>query len=107
MKRVEDLTGRRFGKLTVTGFAPRIKGKVAFECRCDCGGTHIVIADYLRRGQVRSCGCLSSRYKEKGIEAVKRKEKMISRMHDEVILALYRVLTSSHYLFLRQQRRKS
>lgn len=31
-------------------------------CQCDCGGTKIVDSKSLRRGDVKSCGCLSRKY---------------------------------------------
>jgi hypothetical protein len=53
-----DLTGRRFGKLVVTGFAGYRGAAVVWECACDCGGAKMVETGQLRRGNVRSCGCL-------------------------------------------------
>lgn len=55
-----ELTGERFGRLLVvkdSGF--RMFGKVAWECRCDCGKMHIVLSPYLRSGDTKSCGCLN------------------------------------------------
>lgn len=58
----KDITGQRFGKLTVieryTG-EPRSKGSGAYwVCRCDCGKTHVASGVNLRRGAVKSCGCV-------------------------------------------------
>lgn len=55
-----DLTSQRFGRLVVMRRSPNMGAnrRVAWECRCDCGATAIVIAYHLRRGLVRSCGCL-------------------------------------------------
>ena len=40
---VEDLTGRRFDKLLVEGYAGNVPGKVSnWHCRCDCGNELIV-----------------------------------------------------------------
>ena len=36
--RVKDLTGHRFGKLTVVEQAENIGVRVAWKCKCDCGG---------------------------------------------------------------------
>lgn len=56
--KVEDLTGRRFGKLTVLERAERnASGKIRWRCRCDCGKERIVIGTLLRNGRVISCGC--------------------------------------------------
>lgn len=59
---VADLTGRRFGELTVVGRAPsrlRRNGKARtyWACRCSCGAAIDVRADHLRGA--KSCGHLS------------------------------------------------
>lgn len=62
--RLDDLTGKRFGKLTVVKRAPNYispKGQVrtAWECKCDCGNTVVVDATVLKSGKQVSCGCHS------------------------------------------------
>jgi HNH endonuclease len=56
-----DLTGQRFGKLTVVELAPNIAGatpsKAKWACRCDCGQMTAVTVSNLRYGGCRSCGC--------------------------------------------------
>lgn len=60
MKKRTDLTGMRFGKLTVKGFA-YIKDDAAYwSCICDCGNLVNVKGAYLNFGNVSSCGCLNS-----------------------------------------------
>lgn len=59
---VEDLTGFRSGRLMAAAQVPRPEGKTYgtwWRCDCDCGGAHIVVANSLKRGATRSCGCLS------------------------------------------------
>lgn len=59
MSKLIDLTGKRFGKLTVLSRAENSKANTAkWLCRCDCGNTCIVYGSSLRRGQTQSCGCL-------------------------------------------------
>lgn len=54
-----DLTGQRFGLLTVRERAGVAREKkAAWLCDCDCGGTRIVCSRELRNGQTRSCGCI-------------------------------------------------
>ena len=56
----KDLTGKRFGRLTVVERAcPEKKGNSRWICRCDCGGYNVVRSDHLSGGLVKSCGCLS------------------------------------------------
>lgn len=57
-----DLTGQRFGKLTVLRRADAPQdGKPSGDrwvCRCDCGGEASVLGANLVRGHTKSCGCL-------------------------------------------------
>lgn len=53
------LMGERFGRLIVV--APtqeRRRNNIVLRCACDCGEETTTIAAELRRGNVRSCGCL-------------------------------------------------
>lgn len=54
--RLIDLTGQRFGMLTVIGLAERTKA-TRWKCVCDCGKETIVTSQNLRRGGFYSCGC--------------------------------------------------
>jgi len=55
----EDLSGQRFGRLVTTGFAGKRNRQYAqWLCQCDCGNTKIVLANKLKMGFTRSCGCL-------------------------------------------------
>ena len=51
-----DLTGQRFGLLTVLEPAESIGSMTAWLCRCDCGKELTVMTAHLRSGQT-SCGC--------------------------------------------------
>ena len=54
-----DLTGRRFGKLTVVRMKEkRPSGNIRWECKCDCGNTANVFGNALVSGKTASCGCL-------------------------------------------------
>ena len=63
MVKVIDLTGQKFGKLTVVENAGKDKrGKTIWKCECDCGNTTIVRGDQLKSGNTSSCGC--AKFKE-------------------------------------------
>ena len=49
-----DLTGQIFTRLTVEKYA----GDSRWVCQCQCGATSIVRGKHLRKGRIRSCGCL-------------------------------------------------
>ena len=54
----KDLTGQRFGRLTVIDRADTQNGHVRWRCRCDCGNITIVKGIHLKNGRTKSCGCL-------------------------------------------------
>jgi hypothetical protein len=58
--KAEDLTGQKFGRLTVVGFAGVVKKRRSWECVCDCGGIIVTAASRLKNGYCKSCGCLKS-----------------------------------------------
>lgn len=59
----EDLTGQRFGRLTVVRFLQaeerRTRGFDWF-CKCDCGNDVYANVTKLKQGDMKSCGCLKS-----------------------------------------------
>ena len=56
--KAQDLTGMKFGHLTVIELAEPRGGKRCYRCVCDCGKETVVIASNLKRGNTQSCGCL-------------------------------------------------
>lgn len=53
-----DLTGQKFGRLTVIELAPREGSAFArWACICDCGAEKVVRGQHLRSGTISSCGC--------------------------------------------------
>ena len=57
MGRFVDLTGKKFGKLTVLRKADNYKKDIKWVCRCDCGNEVTVIGSHLKDGHTTSCGC--------------------------------------------------
>lgn len=56
---VEDIRGQKFGRLTVTRLTDKLSSKHwLWECECDCGNIILALASNLKRGNVKSCGCL-------------------------------------------------
>lgn len=52
-----DLTGQRFGRLTVIKRVENKKSQAVWLCQCDCGNTTQVISAKLNNGHTKSCGC--------------------------------------------------
>lgn len=52
-----DLTGQRFGRLTVIERAGTRNRMALWRCKCDCGEETLSISGSLRSGASKSCGC--------------------------------------------------
>lgn len=66
-----DLTGQRFGRLTVIKRVKNNKdNRAQWLCECDCGNKKHIIGKSLRKGKTKSCGCLQ-----------KEKAKTINKKH--------------------------
>lgn len=59
MANLIDLTGQRFGRLTVICRADIKSKDVKWLCKCDCGNECITKGIYLRIGDTKSCGCIA------------------------------------------------
>lgn len=57
MVKIEDITGKKFGKLLAIE-KTIVNNSVHYKCICDCGEERIVRGDRLRSGYTKSCGCL-------------------------------------------------
>lgn len=59
MGKVNDLTGQRFGRLTVIEQAGLNKSRsMKWKCICDCGNTVVAVGSGIKSGKTKSCGCL-------------------------------------------------
>lgn len=52
-----DLTGQKFGRLTVIERAENKHNNSAWLCKCECGALCVVQSCSLRSGRTKSCGC--------------------------------------------------
>ena len=70
MAKVKDLTGQKFGRLTVIERATDKKySRPHWICQCECGNTKIIQGNSLTSGATQSCGCFN---KERTSEAMKK-----------------------------------
>lgn len=75
--RVRDLTGQRWGKLTILSYSHSRKApngrstQAVWNVRCDCGTEKKVVGNYITAGKkpTRSCGCMM----REGLKTSKRK----------------------------------
>lgn len=70
-RRLNDLTGQRFGRLVVleraenhavitrdsNGCIKHTNNYPMWKCKCDCGNTVITYGHHLVAGNTKSCGC--------------------------------------------------
>ncbi len=54
----KDLTGQRFGRLTVIEYSHTHGKRAYWKCRCDCGNYSVAMGKNLLSGKTKSCGCL-------------------------------------------------
>ena len=86
--RVKDITGMKFGRLTVkkllrTELSSNGKIKRIWLCKCDCGKTHETRSFPLLIGKTKSCGCLSTENRK---EIVKKTSLYKSLIEDTLLL---------------------
>ena len=89
MSNGKELTGMRFGRLTVISrdYSKHNKHDRYWLCRCDCGKEKSVTTGHLTSGTVKSCGCIR---KEQSIERFK--EAAINNIrHGEAGTRLYEI----------------
>lgn len=60
MTRLIDLSGQRFGRLTVLNDVARENGQTFWLCLCDCGKTKWIRTNVPRGGNAQSCRCLNA-----------------------------------------------
>ena len=91
MSSLVDLTGQRYGMLTVIGrgedyITPKGRRVVRWRCRCDCGNLKDISASHLRDGNNVSCGCYHrKRLIEAGRENSTRHNMSRTRLYKEYI----------------------
>lgn len=81
-KNFKDLTGQKFGELTVIKQGPYYQRQTQWWCQCECGATTLVRTTYLLHGHTTSCGC--NKYWGNG-QTSKGEEKIISLLKDAKI----------------------
>ncbi len=86
-KTFQDLTGQKFGTLTVVKFSHRKNNRTYWICKCDCGTIKTYRADFLKRKQPPSCGCIG---KKKRIEHC-RILGLNRRTHGKIKTRLYKI----------------
>lgn len=64
MRKLQNLSGNKYGKLTVISFNGIDKHrKATWLCLCECGENTIASTNTLKSGKTKSCGCRQGGYK--------------------------------------------
>lgn len=69
-----DLTGKRFGRLTVLERAPNHGKRTMWLCCCDCNTQKVVSSDELKSGKTQSCGCLHREISSKVLRRMRNEQ---------------------------------
>jgi hypothetical protein len=68
----KDLTGKKFGKLTVIKRGEKKSPCYSWLCKCICGKEVDVLSSSLSSGTTKSCGCSRIIYKDRSLPAKKK-----------------------------------
>lgn len=90
-QKVKDLTGSKFGRLTVIGLADTETRHTYWVCQCDCGNMKTVRSDSLQDGRIRSCGCLKQEQDKKNLVSSDAKKKFLERGYKSGGTRLYHI----------------
>ena len=92
-----DITGQKFGKLTVDGFAYIKNNRAYWNCTCDCGIHCVKMGKYLRSGDTKSCGCNAiDRARKMGLSNINRNKYEI--LEDGETVKVYFNNTDNYFL---------
>ena len=85
MGELVDLTGQKFGRLTVIRIATEEernnRAEVYWLCKCDCGNEKIISGHSIKRGLVVSCGCYHKEISQKRRKHGESKTKFYKLWH--------------------------
>lgn len=66
MSKINDLTGQKFGRLTVVNYYGSDKnGRALWLCKCDCGNIKVIRGNSLLSKLTVSCGCYNKEHAKK------------------------------------------
>lgn len=66
--KIIDLTGQKYGRLTVLGHVGSGGSQTVWRCVCECGTEKEILRSNLKSGQTTSCGCLNRELSSKRLK---------------------------------------
>ena len=86
MGRAIDLTGMKYGRLTVIERRGSDKGGNAlWLCKCDCGNEIVASSNNLKRGHTTSCGCYKNDKSKERMKEMWKDEEFRQNKSDKMI----------------------
>lgn len=97
MGKFKDITGQKFGRLTVIERVEDDKsGLIRWLCKCECGNEKIIRGKDLKYNKIKSCGCLK---REITIERNTKHGLRHTRIYRIWLLMKNRCFNNKYYLF--------
>lgn len=94
--RINDLTGKKFGKLTVLSYAFSDKHRVShYLCECECGNKKIISGQSLSKGLTKSCGCIKK--SKKSDNKLKKRDRSKWASYDRIYRIWYAIKYRCYY----------
>jgi hypothetical protein len=102
-----DLSGKRFGRLTVVSRAGTIRysrsPQPTWACLCDCGKETTILGCRLRSGHTKSCGCYKSIVRRKEYGASSKRKAYQNYRKNAIIRQIIFNLTQQEFITLAGQ----
>lgn len=73
--KLQNLVGKKYGRLLVIKRSESLNGKTRWLCKCDCGNECIVHGTSLKSGNTLSCGCYKAENAKKLYSTVRQNDK--------------------------------
>lgn len=75
--KLQNLVGKKYGRLLVIKRIKSVNGKTKWLCKCDCGNECVVYATSLKSGNTQSCGCYKRENAKKLYSTVRQNDKRL------------------------------
>ena len=94
-----DITGNKYGRLTVLGFSHSKNRKSYWLCRCTCGKEKVIYGNSLKSGDTTSCGCLGKEHRIESITKHGMKNTRLYRVWGNMLARCYIESSSRYYRY--------
>lgn len=74
--KLKNLKGQEFELLTVQSVSRRNNGQLYWKCLCKCGNLCEAVANALKRGKKKSCGCLKKQVASAQLFEVRKQKRL-------------------------------